>query len=85
VCCRDRSGDADRKKFQKQTRGDLVARRVPFIPLVGPLQERVATVHRVLARFNKWRGLGDMALDAAPAAAAATSTAAGTPATADAS
>lgn len=62
VFCRDRSGDADRKKFQKQIRADLLARRIPFIPLTGTVEERVAKVKGVLARFDKWRGLGAMVL-----------------------
>ena len=50
----DRSGDAARKVFQKQIRADLILRRIPFIDVVGSLDARIATVERVLHRYEKY-------------------------------
>jgi NadR type nicotinamide-nucleotide adenylyltransferase len=50
----DRSGQANRRVFQKQTRADLIRRRIPFITLRGPLEDRMKTVNRVLAHFDKY-------------------------------
>jgi HTH-type transcriptional repressor of NAD biosynthesis genes len=57
----DRSGDMDRKRFQKQIRADLITRRIPFITLTGTLDIRVAKVKEVLSRYKKWSSLGDVA------------------------
>jgi HTH-type transcriptional regulator, transcriptional repressor of NAD biosynthesis genes len=56
----DRSGDVQRRTFHKQMIGDLLARKVPFVRLRGTLEQRVEQVRSVLARFDKWRGLGDL-------------------------
>jgi NadR type nicotinamide-nucleotide adenylyltransferase len=55
----DRSGQANRRVFQKQTRADLIRRRIPFIPLRGPLEDRMKTVNQVLARFDKYSSIAD--------------------------
>ncbi|HLN65360.1 MAG TPA: AAA family ATPase [Symbiobacteriaceae bacterium] len=54
----DRSGDMQRRTFQKQIMADLLMRKVPFIPLSGTLEERVARVKAVLARYRKFENLG---------------------------
>lgn len=56
----DRSGDVQRRTFQKQIAADLVRRRVPFIPLAGGLEERAQQVDRVLRRYRKYRSLGEL-------------------------
>lgn len=55
----DRSGLANRMIFQKQTRADLIRRRIPFITLRGSLEERMKTVIRVLKRFDKYSSIAD--------------------------
>lgn len=54
----DRSGDVMRRIFQKQIVADLVMRKVPFIPITGTLEERVAQVKAVLAQYRKFENLG---------------------------
>ncbi len=51
----DRSGDQKRHVFQKMIVADLKERRLPYIELVGTLQQRVATVERALSRFRKYQ------------------------------
>lgn len=50
----DRSGPQKRAVFQKQIVADLLDRRIPFIPLRGSLEARMATVIRVLEGFRKY-------------------------------
>jgi NadR type nicotinamide-nucleotide adenylyltransferase len=50
----DRSGEGSRETFQKRIISDLRIRRVPFIPLSGTLEERIALVRRVLASHMKF-------------------------------
>lgn len=50
----DRSGDVNRRVFQKQIVADLLMRNIPFIPLIGDLETRVQTVKRVLKTFRKY-------------------------------
>lgn len=57
----DRSGDVNRKIFQKQIIGDLLVRKVPFIPLSGDVDTRVWTVKKVLKKFKKYHSLMDIA------------------------
>lgn len=57
----DRSGDVNRKIFQKQIIGDLLVRKVPFIPLSGDIDTRVWTVKNVLKKFRKYHSLMDIA------------------------
>lgn len=58
----DRSGDVNRKVFQKQIIGDLVARKTPFIVLSGNLETRVAKVKQVLGKFQKYKSLAEIFL-----------------------
>ncbi len=53
----DRSGDVNRKTFQKQIIGDLLARKIPFITLSGNLEARVEKVKSILSRFQKYKPL----------------------------
>ncbi|MDR2199710.1 MAG: AAA family ATPase [Deltaproteobacteria bacterium] len=50
----DRSGPQKRSDFQKQTVADLLERRIPFIPLMGSLNERAEKVGAVLRVFEKY-------------------------------
>jgi len=53
----DRSGDVNRKIFQKQIIGDLIARKIPFIVLSGDLETRIEKVKKVLGKFQKYPSL----------------------------
>lgn len=55
----DRSGDAQRRTFQKQILADLTLRKIPYIVLQGNLEERVRQVRAILSRYEKYRNLGD--------------------------
>jgi HTH-type transcriptional regulator, transcriptional repressor of NAD biosynthesis genes len=55
----DRSGDANRKLFQKQIQVDLIRRRTPFITLEGRLDERIKTVSNILYHFDKFDSIGN--------------------------
>lgn len=59
----DRSGDVNRKMFQKQIIGDLLARRIPFIILSGDLETRVTKVKRVLSKFQKYQSIAEMFIE----------------------
>ena len=48
----DRSGDQKRHIFQKQIIADLKERRIPYIPLKGSLETRMACVAGVLHKFQ---------------------------------
>lgn len=50
----DRSGDANRRVFQKQIIADLLTRKIPFFTLRGDLENRVAQVKAVLQRHPKY-------------------------------
>lgn len=50
----DRSGDQKRHVFHQQIIADLKARRIPYIPLKGTLEQRIQKVDRVLARFKPY-------------------------------
>jgi NadR type nicotinamide-nucleotide adenylyltransferase len=50
----DRSGEANREVFHKQTIADIRMRRIPFVLLRGTVEERVATVHAILARATRF-------------------------------
>lgn len=56
----DRSGDVNRKTFQKQIIGDLLVRKIPFFVLSGNLEERVSGVKKVLSKFQKYRSLPEI-------------------------
>lgn len=47
----DRSGDVKRHEFQSRIIADLEARHIPYIPLRGSLDERMATVDHVLSAY----------------------------------
>ncbi|MEO3946608.1 AAA family ATPase [Gorillibacterium sp. CAU 1737] len=51
----DRSGEQKRSVFHKQIIADLLARRIPYIPLKGSLEERIRKVDEVLAGFTSYR------------------------------
>lgn len=53
----DRSGDVNRKVFQKQIIGDLVVRKIPYIVLRGDLEARSEKVKQVLNNFQKYHSL----------------------------
>ncbi|WP_169972657.1 AAA family ATPase [Tautonia rosea] len=56
----DRSGLANRTILQKQTRADLLHRRIPFLTLRGSLNTRIEEASRILERFDKYTSLGDL-------------------------
>ena len=56
----DRSGDQKRQIFQKQIVADLKERKLPYIELRGPLDERIAVVERVLEKFKKYSNPADL-------------------------
>ncbi len=47
----DRSGDVKRHEFQSRIIADLEARHIPYITVRGTLDERMATVDRVLSAY----------------------------------
>lgn len=51
----DRSGPQKRRVFQLQIIADLKERRIPYIALRGNLEQRMAIVDSVLAKFKKYR------------------------------
>jgi nicotinamide riboside kinase len=53
----DRSGDVNRKTFQKQIIGELLARKIPFILLSGNIETRVTKVKTSLSKFQKYKPL----------------------------
>lgn len=59
----DRSGDVNRKIFQKQIIGDLLARKIPFIVLSGNLETRVTKVKTILSKFQKYKPLPEIFLE----------------------
>ncbi len=50
----DRSGEVNRAAFQRQVMGDLHARHLPYTVISGSLDQRVAMVGQLLARFKKY-------------------------------
>jgi HTH-type transcriptional regulator, transcriptional repressor of NAD biosynthesis genes len=53
----DRSGEVNRRAFQKRVAADLAARKIPFFTLYGTLDERVRQVKGVLGRYEKYANL----------------------------
>jgi HTH-type transcriptional regulator, transcriptional repressor of NAD biosynthesis genes len=51
----DRSGDVNRKIFQKQIVADLLARKIPYFLLQGDLNTRVENVKTILSKFQKFK------------------------------
>jgi HTH-type transcriptional regulator, transcriptional repressor of NAD biosynthesis genes len=56
----DRSGDVNRKTFQKQIIGDLLARKLPYFLLSGDLETRVSRVKHILSQFQKYTTLPEI-------------------------
>ena len=56
----DRSGDVNRKIFQKQIIGELLVRKIPFFILSGDLETRVSKVKRILEKFHKYKSLPEL-------------------------
>lgn len=56
----DRSGEVSRRVFQKQIIGDLLVRKIPFIPLKGDLATRIATVKTILSKFQKYQSISQL-------------------------
>jgi HTH-type transcriptional repressor of NAD biosynthesis genes len=50
----DRSGDINRKEFQKQIIADLKKRKIKYHLLKGDLNERVRIVKKVLSKYKKY-------------------------------
>ncbi|MGF1939290.1 MAG: AAA family ATPase [Nostoc sp. ChiQUE02] len=55
----DRSGEANRKIFQKQIKSELIIRKIPFFSLDGELNTRIDFVKQILARYQKYQNLLD--------------------------
>jgi NadR type nicotinamide-nucleotide adenylyltransferase len=53
----DRSGDANRQTFQKQTIADLAVRKIPYFLLQGDLPTRIQSVKHILSRYRKYHNL----------------------------
>lgn len=53
----DRSGPQKREWFHRMVVADLNERRIPFVRLRGPLEERIAKVAGILARFKKYHNV----------------------------
>lgn len=50
----DRSGDMNRKEFQKQIRSDLEKRQIPFKMLSGDIAKRLEIVEKELCAYRRW-------------------------------
>ncbi len=55
----DRSGDVQRKIFQKQIIADLLQRKIPFILLPGTIEERINKTKEILQKYRKYQSLGN--------------------------
>lgn len=55
----DRSGEANRKIFQRQIESELIIRKIPFFRLQGNLDARIQYVKKVLAQYRKYSNLLD--------------------------
>jgi nicotinamide riboside kinase len=56
----DRSGDVNRRIFQKQIVNDLIIRKIPFFLVQGGLETRVKYVKSVLDKYRKYENLLDL-------------------------
>jgi NadR type nicotinamide-nucleotide adenylyltransferase len=56
----DRSGDVNRRIFQKQIVNDLIIRKIPFFLVQGELETRVKYVKGVLNKYRKYENLLDL-------------------------
>jgi HTH-type transcriptional regulator, transcriptional repressor of NAD biosynthesis genes len=59
----DRSGDVNRRIFQKQIVNDLIIRKIPFFLVQGELETRVKYVNRVLEKYRKYENLLDLLVE----------------------
>lgn len=50
----DRSGDMQRKTFQKRIIADLNTRKIPYYILKGDLETRIRTVKKILSKHQKY-------------------------------
>ncbi|MDR1081184.1 MAG: cytidyltransferase, partial [Deltaproteobacteria bacterium] len=57
----DRSGPQKRSDFQRLVEADLLERRIPYMTLLGTLEERLDTAARVIAGFEKFGNYFGMA------------------------
>lgn len=55
----DRSGEANRRIFQRQIESELIIRKIPFFRLQGNLDARIQYVKKVLAQYRKYSNLLD--------------------------
>lgn len=53
----DRSGEENRKIFQKQIINELIIRKIPFFLLQGELETRIKYVKSILAKYCKYENL----------------------------
>ena len=53
----DRSGDLNRKWFQYQIESDLNTRKIPYIKLIGDLNQRINRVKSILSRHKKFESI----------------------------
>ncbi|RCJ20065.1 cytidyltransferase [Nostoc sp. ATCC 43529] len=53
----DRSGEANRRIFQKQIKNDLIVRKIPFFILQGNLNTRINFVKNLLSHYQKYHNL----------------------------
>ena len=51
----DRSGDVNRKTFQKQIIADLLSRKIPYFLLSGDVETRATKVRSILGKFQKYK------------------------------
>ncbi|MEP0859521.1 AAA family ATPase [Trichocoleus sp. DQ-U1] len=56
----DRSGDVNRRIFQKQIINNLILRKIPFFLVQGELETRVQYVKSVLEKYRKYENLLDL-------------------------
>ncbi len=59
----DRSGELNRTIFQKQTRAELLRRKIPFVSLRGSLNERLNKVKDILEGHDKFQSIGNHFLE----------------------
>ncbi len=59
----DRSGELNRTIFQKQTRAELLRRKIPFVSLRGSLNERLNKVKYILEDYDKFESVGNHFLE----------------------
>jgi HTH-type transcriptional repressor of NAD biosynthesis genes len=53
----DRSGDLNRKWFQYQIESDLNIRKIPYIKLIGDLNQRINRVKSILSKHKKFESI----------------------------